>query len=1283
MSEPMKEDSLRADEGNKLPHDADAATNDDGTKKKDEKKEEPRVTALEMFQYADGVDKVLMIVGAITAFISGAGMPAFSYVFGEMINNLVDGGSDVESVMATTSLIMTIVGLVVYVLQATHVTCYLITANRQIARIKARFFASILRQDMAWHDEHKPGELTARMTGDTRVIQNGINDKISNGIFQFGMFLFGFGFGFYYSWELTLVMFGTMPLIAVVGAMMSNVMTKMTEASREHFARAGAIATEVMENIRTVQVFGREDFETCRFEKSVRDAEAAGIKKEFVSNASIGLTYCVMFSSYTIAFFFASYLVEWGRNDVGEITATFFSVLMGSFGAGLIFPSVTAFTEAQAAAFKVYAIINRIPVIDVDAPGAPVKNLQSSIEFRNVRFSYPTRLDQKLFTDLSLVIPRGKKVAFSGASGCGKSSIIGLLQRFYDPQEGAVLVDGVDMKTLCLREWRDLIGIVSQEPSLFSGSMADNVRIGKSDATMEEIIEACKMANIHDTIMLLPDQYDTSVGAVGSQLSGGQKQRLAIARAIIKKPQLLILDEATSALDRKSEVEVQAALDLLLESSGLNMTVVVIAHRLATIRNVDTIYYISYDGITGSAIAESGSFDELMEKKGQFAAMAMKQGAHKAAELSEQTTSASPSAARNHHDNDENELSEAKKEDGAADNGAEKKKPIIGTPEARKDVAIDKLVAWEVENTEVAGTRILAMNRDKSWAMILGILGSIISGGVYPVYAVVLGRMLNILGKYALNIDELRYQTSIFAPLFIALGVGGLIGWVLQAFYGYAGEHLTTKLRVALFRNILRQDQSFYDAPGRDAGALSGLLSGDCEAVHQLYGQSIGFKLQMLCNITVGLIIGFIYQWKLAFVTLACLPVMVLAGALQQMMLVGFGHEAEKDEDSIVNESLSNIRTVVSFNLGKIRTDLYAASVVAEVPAHIRKSIIIGVIYGFSQFTFYGVFALAFWYGGKLVGQGETDFEGVIITTMAVLMGAMGAGEAGGFAAKMADASIAAKRVFAVIDRKPDIDPYDRGDMAIGNGCTIQFQDVQFVYPARPKQVVLKSLTAEFANKSSNGLMGQTGCGKSTTIQMLSRFYAPRKGKIIVNNKPLQDIDLQTWRENVSIVLQEPNLFSGTVRDNIRYSKLDATTEEIEHAARLACIHDDILDMPNGYDTDVGYKGRALSGGQKQRVAIARGLLRKPRLLLLDEATSALDNATETKVQQGIEQAFKETPMTVVSIAHRLTTIRDCNKILLLDEGEILEQGDHDALMALNGEYKVRWELFSSSTETH
>ena len=1256
IKEPVKESSSEP-----VPTAEPVKTEEGEEKKEEEKKEEekPMVTAGELFQFADGFDKFLMIFGGFCAFCNGAGMPAFSEVFGRLLNGLND--TNVEERVTEAAKIMIWVGLVVLALSAIQVSTWMVSSTRQMTRIRAAYFRALLRQDMAWHDEHKPGEVGARLSGDTRIIQQGINDKFANGLMNVGMMLFGFGFGFYRSWQLTLVMLGTMPLIAITGIVMATILTSMTKLSREGFAKAGEISTEVLENIRTVQIFGTEEKEITRFIGSLGPAKAAGKKRDFTTSLGVGASYGIIFASYSVAFWFASYLVEWGENNVGEITAVFFSVLMGSFAVGLIFPSISAFSEARAAAHEVFAVIRRVPEIDPDHRGETIENLEGRIEFKNVKFSYPTRKDQKLFTDLNVTVEAGTSAAFSGVSGCGKSSVIALLQRFYDPNEGQVLVDGKDLKTLDVSWWRDQIGIVSQEPNLFSGTIIENVRLGKPNATVEEVVEACKAANIHDLVLTLPDKYDTNVGAVGSQLSGGQKQRIAIARAIVKRPKILILDEATSALDRKSEAEVQAALDDIMKGhDGRSLTVVVVAHRLTTIRNCTRIHYITYDAMVGSTLEESGSFEELMEKKGHFAVMASKQS------RSVDTTERQASSVK-------------------STNAASTRNKEVAKEEGEEKVPIDKLAEEETKNAEATMSRIIKLNAGNGWAVFIGFIGSLISGGLYPAYAVVLAKMLEVLAIHANDPITLREKTPLWASLFIAIGFASFVGWSLQGFYGVAGEELTEKLRIMLFRNLLRQDMMFFDTPGREVGTLGANLSGDCEAVHQLWGPSIGYKLQMACNLTAGITIAFIYQWKIAFVTFATIPFMIVTGAVQQMLLVGFGNteDGKMSDDAVAVEALSNIRTVAAFNAGPAQTARYTALVEEKEGPQKRNGAVAGVAFGISQFTFYGVFALSFWYGGTLIQDNpqEVSFADVMIASMALLMGAMGAGEAGGFAAKLQDAETASKRVFALIDRVPSIDPHHEGGISkFDDKVEVKFDNAVFRYPARPDAVVLNGLNTTFSPLQSVGLMGKTGCGKSTIIQLLARFYDPNAGEITVNGDSLKHVNLVAWRSQLSLVMQEPALFSGSVRDNIAYGVAGATDEEIKECARLAQIHDDIMRMPGDYDCDVGYRGKKLSGGQKQRVAIARALLRKPKILLLDEATSALDNATEAAVQRGIDEAMKRHPMMSVSIAHRLTTIRDADRILLMEEGDILESGTHDELMALDGEYKSRWELYQAAS---
>ena len=561
----------------------------------------------------------------------------------------------------------------------------------------------------------------------------------------------------------------------------------------------------------------------------------------------------------------------------------------------------------------------------------------------------------------------------------------------------------------------------------------------------------------------------------------------------------------------------------------------------------------------------------------------------------------------------------------------------------------------------------------EKWPVYLALLGSLLAGAVYPLYAVVLAKVLEIIGRND------RDQIVLWSCMFLVIAACAFVGWCLQGFYGYAGEKLTVILRRDAFRAILRQDMTFFDMPGRDTGSMQQLLSGDCEAVHQLWGPSIGTKIQTATNLLAGLAIGFAYSWKLSLAITGCVPIIAVFGFAQQAMVAGFGQAQGEQTATVVTESLQNIRTVTAFNIHKRQTELYSKSLDDYQQKGTKIAIGAGIAFGLGQFALFGVNAMSFRFGAYLIANGELEFFDVVVCSVAILMGAIGAGESAGFAAKLKDSGSASKKVFSLIDRKPGIDMRDGGSKAIDK-CSLKLDNIKFVYPSRPDAVVLKEFSTDILPQQTRGFLGSTGSGKSTVIQLLLRYYDPVEGNITVDGINLKDLDLRHWRDQIAAVLQEPSLFSGTVKQNIKYINPDATDEEVYKYAKLAAIHDDILAMKDGYDTQVGYSGRNLSGGQKQRVALARALMSRKKILLLDEATSALDQHTEALVQDGLSVALKETPMTVVSIAHRLTTIRHSDKIMLLDNGVVLEEGTHDELIAKNGEYKKRWETFMAGT---
>ncbi|KEG12560.1 putative ATP-binding cassette protein subfamily B, member 2 [Trypanosoma grayi] len=1236
-----------------------------------------RASIADMFRSATTLERIIMVIGALAAFGSGVSSPAFMFIFGQMARSAIMG--DAHDVTTKFAVMMAILGSVDFVLTSVQNMCWVFSAARQVGNMKIRYFNAVLRQDLSWHDRHKPGELVSRITTDMHAVENGINERLSKGIVSLGTAVFGLVFAIISSWELTLFIMAGFPIAGVIFGVCMLLVSRCNSKCRNQYAKASSISTEVMENIKTTQTFNQEEYELNRFAVTLLASRDSGIKKGFLIGGAVGLMTAIIMVACAGGVVFGSYLIIWGRGDVGSVTSSFMPIMYAAMGLASMFPSLVAFMESRSAAYQLVKTIDRIPRIDIDSHGWPIEVFEDSITFKMVSFRYEGRPSEPIFDQLNFTLQRGQKIAFTGVTGCGKSTILSLIQRFYDPTEGAVLIDGDDLRLLSLYDWRSLIGVVSQEPQLFSGSIIDNVRMGNQEATLDDVIDACTRANIHDTIMQLPDDYYTLVGK--GQLSGGQKQRLAIARALVRMPQILLLDEATSALDRKSELEMQEALNTLMEEEG--MTVIVIAHRLSTIRYVDCIYHLERTPGKGSYIAEYGTYDELMLQNGFFAAMAMMQSNAQRPLKRAFGMNNSLYLYSNSSEGDINNFGNMS--DFADDNDAQisydtspELASISNITYSPIEVPFEKRAEWEVDQTTVSFRRVMHLT-GRRWAIALGALGSVLNAIALPGSGVVFALMVNVMGEYGLDGDVNKMQKNVMIGAFVFAGLAGLniLASVLQSFYAYAGEYLTYFLRVELFRSILRQDQTFFDMPGHEPGALSGIISGDCEIIHQLWGPTVGAVVRMVVFFFGGIGVSLFFQWKVALVATACMPLVIGCMIIQDKFVSAY---VTKNRDvalhTITSESFSAISTIASFNMKDPMVLRYSHALAESQSRTEKLSRFLGITAGLMNFFYYGTVALSFWYGGTLIASSEATFQQVMVSSMAIMVCLMGAGsEVGGLARNYIKASLSARRVFCIIDRIPDIDVYDAGDDDVGYECDVSFKGVQFFYPSRPDTIVLDSTNLCFASGSSNGLMGQTGCGKSTVIQILARFYNPTGGRVLINGKDLREIDIFSWRKNIGIVLQEPSLFSGTVKDNILYSCPDATDEEVEEAASLACIHDEIMNMPDGYDTQVGYRGNELSGGQKQRVAIARSILRRPRLLLLDEATSALDNATEAAVQRNLDELQNLYGTTTVSIAHRLPTIRYCDQIVLLDVGRIIEHGSHDELMASNGEYRARWEL--------
>uniref|UniRef100_A0A8C5A2V8 ATP-binding cassette, sub-family B (MDR/TAP), member 4 n=1 Tax=Gadus morhua TaxID=8049 RepID=A0A8C5A2V8_GADMO len=1223
-----------------------------GKEEGEEKEREiPMVGPIELFRFADGLDITLIVVGTLMSMVNGVVLPLMFMVFGDLTDSFVNHASNMTSDYAINYSIM---GVIVLVAAYMQVAFWTLAAGRQAKRLRTLFFHRIMRQDIGWFDVNETGELNTRLIDDVFKIQEGIGDKMGTLIQSFTTFFASFIIGFVNGWKLTLVILSISPLLGVSAALFSTVLTSFTSKEQSAYAKAGAVAEEVLSAIRTVFAFNGQDKEISRYSKNLEDAKRMGIKKAVSTNIAMGFTFLIIYLSYALAFWYGSTLVLSEEYTIGTVLivfftlliGVFFTVLIGAFSLGQTTPNFQAFASARGAAHKVYNIIDNTPSIDsYSESGLRPDSIRGDIEFRNIHFNYPSRSDVKVLNNLSLSVKTGQTIALVGSSGCGKSTTIQLLQRFYDPQEGSVHIDGHDVRSLNVRFLREKIGVVSQEPILFATTITENIRYGWPEVTQQEIERATKEANAYDFIMSLPDKFETLVGDRGTQMSGGQKQRIAIARALVRNPKILLLDEATSALDAESETIVQEALDKVRQGR----TTLVVAHRLSTIRNADVIA-----GFRNGEIVEMGTHSELMKKQGVYHTLVTTQGGEK--EEVQTMDHKSPSIMSV----SESSLHQRKSTKATSFIGSEGEKEVVEKNQKKKE----KTEEEDEDVPPVSFLKVLRLNLPEWPYIVVGLICATINGAIQPLFAILFSKIVAVFSEP--NKDVVREKSALFSILFAVIGVVSFFTLFLQGYcFGKAGEILTMKLRLRAFTAMMRQDLGWYDDPKNSVGSLTTRLATDAAQVQGATGLRMATLVQNVANLGTSLIISFVYGWEMTLLLLSIVPIMALAGAVQLKML---GGHATKDKKEL--EKAGKVWALSFTQTYRKTHGNCPVTMRTSVPNSKKKAHIYGFTFSFSQAMIYFAYAGCFRFGAWLIEAGRMDFESVLLVFSAVLYGAMAVGEANTFTPNYAKAKISASHLMMLIEREPAINNLSQGgekpDKFDGN---VRFQDVRFTYPSRPDLPVLQGLNLEVCKGETLALVGSSGCGKSTTVQLLERFYDPLEGSVILDNMDVKMLNIHWLRSQIGIVSQEPVLFDCSLAENIAYGDNSRTVniKEIQAAAESANIHSFIDGLPQKYNTQAGDKGTQLSGGQKQRIAIARAILRNPKVLLLDEATSALDTESEKVVQEALDQASQG--RTCIVVAHRLSTIQNADRIVVFQDGVVVEQGTHQQLLAQKGFY--------------
>ncbi|KAI9833880.1 MAG: GTPase-activating protein [Thelocarpon superellum] len=1248
---------------------------------------EVTVTFLTLYRYATLNDKLIIALSALCAIIGGALLPLMTIIFGKLSGTFKDFFQGTLSHDAFTSDLDYYTLFFVYLAIGEFVTIYICTVGfiytgeHVTQKLREQYLAAILRQNIAFFDKLGAGEITTRITADTNLVQDGISEKIGLTLTAFTTFITAFVIGFVEFWKLTLILSSTVVAITLIMGGGSTFIVRYNKQSLASYAEGGTVTEEVLSSIRNATAFSTQNKLARQYDLHLAVAEKWGTKVKVALAVMIGGMFCVIYLNYGLAFWQGSRFLVSGETNLAPILTILLSIIIGAFSLGNVAPNAQAFTTGIAAAAKIFNTIDRISPLDsASAAGQTLAKVTGDVELRNIKHIYPSRPEVTVMEDVTLVVPAGKTTALVGASGSGKSTIVGLVERFYDPVGGEVLLDGHNVQSLNLRWLRQQMSLVSQEPTLFGTTIYNNIRHGligtKSEDESEErqrelIIRAAKMSNAHDFVTGLPEGYETNVGERGFLLSGGQKQRIAIARAVVSDPKILLLDEATSALDTKSEGVVQAALDVAAQGR----TTITIAHRLSTIKNADNIVVMSH-----GRIVEQGTHDALLDRKGAYYNLVEAQRISanndnregeeegpldEGSDVALQKTPSGEKGNTFEEDPDDanvaNKLNRTTTGKSASSVALQQKKATLDDSEAQYSL-------WTL--IKVIGR----FNKEEKYLMLLGLFCSIIAGGGNPTQAVFFAKTIVALSLPPNQYDQLRQQVDFWSLMYLMLAFVQFAAFVGQGIaFAYCSERLIHRARDQAFRTMLRQDIAFFDVEEHSAGALTSFLSTETTHLAGLSGSTLGTLLVVTTTLVAAIALSVSIGWKLALVCTATIPILLACGFFRFWILAQFQRRAKKAYEksaSYACEATSAIRTVASLTRETDVWNHYHQQLVEQGRKSLVSILKSSTLYASSQSLMFFCIALGFWYGGSLIADGHLSMLQFFICYSAILFGAQSAGTIFSFAPDMGKAKQAAHELKVLFDRKPPIDSWsDEGaplDHVEGN---IEFRDVHFRYPTRPEQPVLRGLNLTVKRGQYVALVGASGCGKSTTIALLERFYDPLAGGIFVDSHEISSVKLNDYRRHLALVSQEPTLYQGTIRENVLLGadNDDVPEEAILQACKDANIYEFITSLPDGFSTVVGSKGGLLSGGQKQRIAIARALLRDPKILLLDEATSALDSESEKVVQAALDAAAKG--RTTIAVAHRLSTIQNADMIYVFDQGRIVEHGTHNELLANRGRY--------------